>query len=666
MEELISVVVPVYNVEDYIHKCVDSIINQTYRNLEIILVDDGSTDNSGRICDEYAEIDERIKVIHKENGGLSDARNAGIDISKGDYLGFVDSDDYIDADMYRILMNNMKNADADISTCVRIMYTGDDSIPLCEENTTVCLNSYDAIKDLFTKNRFVYPMAWDKLYKREMFSNIRFPVGRLYEDAAVMYHIFEKADKIVATEKQMYYYVKRQGSITSSLYSKKKILHKFENMINAINYYKHIDKKKCTLAKVWNLRMIEPIWLEAYLNDKETAKFLISQTRRNFTAYVWKYAGIRQFIKSIIFCLNPVFYEKLKNSSIRSVKNNIFNFIKKTKQIVFGYFKNKKKYKDYGQDTVFILGVPEHGNRGDQAIALSEVKFISEYMPNKQIVLISEMDLYENILLIKLITNKYKNLCIFHGGGNIGEMYSFQENSRLFAVKNLKKARIIIFPQSIDYSENSASLSKAKKIYESHNDLKIFTRELQSEKLRKKLFGNCKGDMVPDIVLSYTPKIGEYERKGVIFCTRSDKEKNKNSQSALGELREIAKTVFESVKTVDTYSDEYRCKYEEQIHGLNKIWKEFKSAELVITDRLHGMIFCAITNTPCIALDNTTGKVGYLYRTWLGNSNILFLSNQDELQNAIDIIKNRKFENPDIDFEELRKSYSSLIKALVE
>ena len=107
MEKLISVIVPVYNVEEYVEKCVLSIINQTYKNLEIILVDDGSTDNSGKICDEIAIKDNRIKVIHKKNGGLSDARNVGIDIAKGDYLGFVDSDDYIDPDMYSILLNNM-------------------------------------------------------------------------------------------------------------------------------------------------------------------------------------------------------------------------------------------------------------------------------------------------------------------------------------------------------------------------------------------------------------------------------------------------------------------------------------------------------------------------------------------------------------------------------
>ena len=109
MKELISIIVPIYNVEKYIHKCIESIINQTYKNLEIILVDDGSPDNCGNICEEYAKNDSRIKVIHKENNGLSSARNAGLEICKGDYIGFVDSDDYIELNMYEVLINALKN-----------------------------------------------------------------------------------------------------------------------------------------------------------------------------------------------------------------------------------------------------------------------------------------------------------------------------------------------------------------------------------------------------------------------------------------------------------------------------------------------------------------------------------------------------------------------------
>ena len=117
MDEKISVIVPVYNVEQYLERCVDSIINQTYKNLEIILVNDGSTDNSGQLCDELAKKDDRIRVIHKKNGGLSDARNVGIDEAESELIGFIDSDDYIDEDMYELLINNMKNANADLSMC---------------------------------------------------------------------------------------------------------------------------------------------------------------------------------------------------------------------------------------------------------------------------------------------------------------------------------------------------------------------------------------------------------------------------------------------------------------------------------------------------------------------------------------------------------------------
>ena len=117
MDEKISVIVPVYNVEQYLERCVDSIINQTYKNLEIILVNDGSTDNSGKLCDELAKRDDRIRVIHKGNGGLSDARNAGIEEAESDLIGFIDSDDYIDEDMYELLIDNLRETNADLSMC---------------------------------------------------------------------------------------------------------------------------------------------------------------------------------------------------------------------------------------------------------------------------------------------------------------------------------------------------------------------------------------------------------------------------------------------------------------------------------------------------------------------------------------------------------------------
>ena len=239
MKDLISIVVPIFNVEQYLEKCILSIINQTYKNLEIILVDDGSTDNCGEICDKFALMDSRIKVIHKANGGLSDARNEGIKISTGKYIGFVDSDDYIDQDMYSTLYDNMIKSGAQLSVCSRILVVDNVEHFTHYENKYKCFSNREALKDLFIRNEYLCHAAWDKLYSRDLWNDMEFPVGRLFEDAAVMYKIFEKCDKIVSTKKQLYYYVQRKGSISNCAYNEKKVRHQIENRINAINYYKN-------------------------------------------------------------------------------------------------------------------------------------------------------------------------------------------------------------------------------------------------------------------------------------------------------------------------------------------------------------------------------------------------------------------------------------------
>ena len=226
MNELISVIVPVYKVEPYLRRCIDSIISQTYHNLEIILVDDGSPDNCGAICDEYAEKDTRVRVIHKPNGGLSDARNAGLDIMTGDYVAFVDSDDWIEADMYRTLLTQMKHFDADMSlsgvvdelekdgsvTVTKVSDYG--NTPFAESNTD-------------TMRRFLRTSwaAWDKLCKAELFFGIRYPVGEINEDEAIALQLLSRCRRVCYTNEVYYHYIKRPGggSITTSDFSVKKL-----------------------------------------------------------------------------------------------------------------------------------------------------------------------------------------------------------------------------------------------------------------------------------------------------------------------------------------------------------------------------------------------------------------------------------------------------------
>ncbi len=223
-DKLISVIVPVYNVELYIEKCVESICNQTYTSIEVILVDDGSTDSCPQKCDNFAKSDTRIKVIHKKNGGLSDARNVGIDLANGDYLMFVDGDDYIDENMCQVLLDTLEKYGADISIC-NFKYVGEN---LADE--FVQMNQHMPIKDEVISGRRVienkvmgpqswyWVVAWNKLYSRRLFESVRFPKGKTHEDEFIFHEIFMQCRGVACTSQALYLYVQRGNSIMNSSY----------------------------------------------------------------------------------------------------------------------------------------------------------------------------------------------------------------------------------------------------------------------------------------------------------------------------------------------------------------------------------------------------------------------------------------------------------------
>lgn len=218
---LISIIVPVYNVKDYVEKCLDSICGQSYTNLEIIVMDDGSTDGSGELCDAYALKDQRVKVIHRDNRGVSTVRNEGLDIAQGEYIGFVDGDDWVDGDMYEFLYELLIVNEADISVCShyierpnrrKIKYVSDEVLNLTPR---------DAIR-LLVKDDIVRNYLWDKLFKRELFDGLRFPQNTCFEDMAVMYRVFYRARKVVMKGQPKYHYMMRTDSLIGSKYDPKK------------------------------------------------------------------------------------------------------------------------------------------------------------------------------------------------------------------------------------------------------------------------------------------------------------------------------------------------------------------------------------------------------------------------------------------------------------
>jgi len=224
--ELISVIVPVYNVEKYLRKCLDSIISQTYRELEIILVDDGSTDLSGSICDEYSDKDNRIKVIHQANQGSAAARNTGLAIATGEYVGFIDSDDHIAKDMYEVLLNNLLANDCDIAIAGRYneFEESGELIPFFTFPTPVIMQPEEVFRRLLTYHG-LDSAPCDKLYRRKLFKGIEYPTEKKYfcEDIGTTYKLIERASLIVHCGKPLYYYLQRKGSISKSTFSEKSI-----------------------------------------------------------------------------------------------------------------------------------------------------------------------------------------------------------------------------------------------------------------------------------------------------------------------------------------------------------------------------------------------------------------------------------------------------------
>lgn len=222
MNQKISVIVPIYNVEQYLNRCIESIVNQTYRNLEIILVDDGSPDNCPKICDEWAEKDNRIKVIHKENGGLSDARNAGMKIATGDFIAFVDSDDWTEIQFIEKLYNALLEYDCDIAGC---KYRKCEKVSEIKDNPgsnqVEIYNKIDGLSSLISET--IKQVVWNKLYKKDVIEGIAFEKGKYHEDEFWSYQIFARSKQYVEIDYVGYNYFQRETSIMGEKYSLKRL-----------------------------------------------------------------------------------------------------------------------------------------------------------------------------------------------------------------------------------------------------------------------------------------------------------------------------------------------------------------------------------------------------------------------------------------------------------
>ncbi len=304
----ISIIVPVYNVEKYLNKCLDSILAQTFEDYELLLIDDGSSDKSGNICDEYEKKDKRVKVFHKENGGLSSARNAGIDAACGEYIGFIDSDDYIDNDMFEILYNSLIENHADISVCGVYDCYNDRIERNNVDGKLYVFSDQDALREVLYGKR-LQAFAVNKLYKKEVFNEMRFPVGKIYEDSFLIPSIFANSEKIVLVSVPKYYYQHREGSITSFKFSEKLF-----DVIEASKLNLELVIRKFPSLK--KQAMFRYLWAHFFVLDK----MLLEDNYRN----IKNYNQVKSVLKENIFeILRNSCFEKSRKVSIILIYLNV-------------------------------------------------------------------------------------------------------------------------------------------------------------------------------------------------------------------------------------------------------------------------------------------------------------------------------------------------------
>lgn len=313
MEDLISVIVPVYNVKDYIDECIKSILNQTYKNIEVIIVDDGSDDGSSIICDKYEKMDNRVTVIHQTNHGLSAARNQGLSVCKGKYVSFVDSDDYLEKDFVEVLYKLIKKYSVKVSISQIKILKGNEF----SHGSTSLLNQYGELVN--GKDCIFNTYVWNKLYDIEIWRKLKFDTGKYYEDIYITYQIMYNEDKIAVSDRELYIYRKRPGSISSKFFDVCKTKDFLDASKQRMDYMIGKEKYLYDICVDRQLGAIRLYYGALYSNDKKKYK-----------------SEMKELVKES----RKLYFPNFLNGKIE-FKNNMKNFVFVCMPNIFSYIKTR-------------------------------------------------------------------------------------------------------------------------------------------------------------------------------------------------------------------------------------------------------------------------------------------------------------------------------------
>lgn len=651
---LVSVIIPIYNVSDYLDACVESACKQSYANLEIILVDDGSPDDCPQKCDVWAEKDSRIKVIHKPNGGLSDARNAGLDIATGKYIYFLDSDDTIEPNLIETVVPHMENGADMVAFNFNKMYEDGAKKPMSYH--TLGLWNLD---DKNSKIDFLFKIllsgkigweAWSRIYRREKIEryNLRFADNRriFAEDLYFCLCYCSHVRKVVSIDKCLYNYLVRGDSIMGVQSKKLNIGRMNELSKSVLEYWNRFEDCKQLVERfpLAHFMITDNVIAQA---PKIFSDLSLPQLRRNIMEDITDISFFRANIKQIFNYRKYLFkiysrsvaYEKLSfvaflligsSALLRVCYRLIYSCIDminlRDKEKITEYNSIKKKNK------IFLLGTEDFGNVGDHKIAENILSFAQQFCKQEVFKEVTCREYYSEKGYLKKYINTL-DVILLTGGGNFGNEYVAQK-IRNDIVTTWPKNRKIVFPQTIYFTadeDGATALEETKKIYTKENNVVLFLRERTSFDFAQEHY-SCESYLVPDIVLSQDMSVSAQRKDYVLLCLRNDKEK-----SVPNETIDLIRKMINQTDLSETSTDlqlDYHLDKTQRVSVINSALDKWRTSRLVITDRLHGMIFAAITGTPCIALSNYNHKISGTYEFIKYLPYIKFVQTEEEIKTA--------------------------------
>lgn len=641
----VSVIIPVYKVEKYIRDCIDSVICQSHENLEIILVDDGSPDNCPSICDDYGKRDPRIKVIHKNNGGLSSARNAGLREAKGDYVYFLDSDDYIAKHAIELLVNEARQSNSQI-----VLF---DSYVVNENDSGLYTNDFYMRKGEYSNAKRGCLMFLDMLDNYEYYTavplmffsteylkkhEIVFVEGILHEDELFSFVAFLKCPQAVHMGVPLYYRRVREDSIMTN-----RVTHRnYEGIIKIFEiltqmYFSEDDegRKKIIACEILNIINIANLKYDNMSHkERQLAKASLSIYKSKFEEFKKDYGedALKKYLR------NPLYKAFVRLLKKVGVAENVVKIktIHTNKKAFSSYVETLRRSEDKDKRLI-LIGSPMHGNLGDHAIAWAEVRFFNTYFKDYSIFEIPT-PVYNSLFSKIRKAIKTSDIILISGGGWLGDIWIHNENTVRDIVTRYPKNRVIILPQTVYFSNNQNSQNElviSKQIFNKHKALTLFVRDKNS------LDFSISEKYVPQTI--YAPDMALFgfaecplpvSREGCLLCFRKDRERVEDPLR-IQILKQNLFDMFHIVKwTTTVYLKGIHPSDREQ--RLSEKLAEYSQAKVVITDRLHSMIFAVLTGTPCVVIDNLTKKISGVLEWIQGIEYVRIISSLDEIDSAID------------------------------